>query len=137
MEIEVWKNKEKWKTYSMEFQLTSHTVLLLNCEKTQPCMGHIVILSFILFLWSVSKYKICNWHELSHLFLDMVRIFLFLFLFFLSIFLLFSGLRIMCLYKFDKVDMALLTVQDNPSTNNTFMVCLNKEEKEGEWREVE
>ena len=42
-----------------------------------------------------------------------------------------------CLYRFDKVDMALLTVQDNPSTNNTFMVCLNKEEKEGEWREVE
>ena len=68
MEIEVWKNKEKWKTYSMEFQLTSHTVLLLNCEKTQPCMGHIVILSFLLFLWSVSKYKTCNWHGLSYIY---------------------------------------------------------------------
>ena len=44
------------------------------------------------------------------------------FLFFLSIFLLFFGLRIICLCTFDEVDMALLTVQDNPSTNNTFSV---------------
>ena len=55
-----------------------------------------------------------------HLFLDIVRISLLLF--FLSTFLLFSGLRIICLCRFDKVDMALLTVQDNPSTNNTFRV---------------
>ena len=48
----------------MEFLLTSHTELLLNCEKTQLCMGHIVILSFLLFLWSVRKYKTCNWHGL-------------------------------------------------------------------------
>ena len=61
------------------------------------------------------------WVNKLHLFLDMVRIFLsFFFSFFLSIFLLFSGLKFMCLYRFDKVDMALLTVQDNPSTNNTF-----------------
>ena len=122
MEIEVWKNKEKWKTYSMKFLLTSHTELLLNCEKTQLCMGHIVILSFLLFLWSVSKYKTCNWHELSYIYFltCLEHFFLSFFLFFLSIFLLFSGLRFMCLYRFDKVDMALLTVQDNPSTNNTF-----------------
>ena len=69
MEIEVWKYKEKWKTYSMEFLLidTSHTEVLLNCEKTQICMGHIVILSFLLFLWLVSKYKTCNSHELSYI----------------------------------------------------------------------
>ena len=65
MEIEVWKNKEKWKTYSMEFLLTSHTELLSNCERTQLCMGHIVILSFLLFLWSVSKYKTCNWAKIG------------------------------------------------------------------------
>ena len=65
MEIEVWKNKEKWKTYSMEFLLTSHTELLSNCEKTQLCMGHIFILSFLLFLWSVSKYKTCNWAKIG------------------------------------------------------------------------
>ena len=42
--------------------------------------------------------------------------------FFLSIFLLFFGLRIICLCTFDEVDMALLTVQDNPSPNNSFRV---------------
>ena len=49
----------------MEFLLTSHTELLSSCGKTQLCMGHIVILSFLIFLWSVSKYKTCNWAKIG------------------------------------------------------------------------
>ena len=118
----------------MEFLLTSHTELLLNCEKTQLCMGHIVIPSFLLFSWSVSKYKTCNWHELSYIyFLTWAEYFFFFFSF--QIFLLFSGLRIMCCkdltkltwpYRLFKIILAQITLLRFPLNDWIWIGLIQK-----------